>query len=572
MPGNSERLLIASIGTTNYHEQTYQLGALTCTTRFSPVAVARLLRLEGARAGILVTPEAHEKWFDTLGQELEAAGLRPEPIPIPKGATEDELWEVFAALVNFVPPRASVVLDVTFALRHLPFVYFASLSFLTALREVTLQGVHYAAAEMGRPGQAPPPRPAPDAAPAASHAPLLDLSALMWLGDWYQALRSAREARDFRPIARRLEEHAPHLFPNSDKLAATVALRSHDLARALAEGLPLEAGLAAARFLAPAGELLSMPSKPPTPAAYALEELVKAAQQLSIPLAKRDIVLDTQELRRELELVQGYLDGQEPSKALLLLREWLVSFALYRGGEARRWLVRNVREEAERRLGGRGKAGRDAEADPLHALWKDVSASRNAAAHLGFTTSKVQPQHQRAKAFLQRCQELLDNTGLVVASQGEPRVTCLLVTPLGLSPGVLFSAVRHVAPSHALVITSARARPLVVPALEAAEQAALPHTLIELADPHFGFREARERAQGDEAGELLAASGKVVVNLTGGTTALQYAAEAVAARAEALGSAVRRAALIDRRSPEQQRAEPYVLGEIAWLDADAGTG
>ena len=60
----------------------------------------------------------------------------------------------------------------------------------------------------------------------------------------------------------------------------------------------------------------------------------------------------------------------------------------------------------------------------------------------------------------------------------------------------MIPGVRHVAPAHALVITSAGARPLVVPALEAAGQAALPHTLIELADPHFGFREARERAQG----------------------------------------------------------------------------
>jgi hypothetical protein len=64
---------------------------------------------------------------------------------------------------------------------------------------------------------------------------------------------------------------------------------------------------------------------------------------------------------------------------------------------------------------------------------------------------------------------------------------------------------------------------------------------------------------------LLEAS-EVIVNLTGGTTALQYLAERLADEALRLGTTVCRVAVMDRRSREEQQRDPFQLGEIAWLD------
>jgi hypothetical protein len=58
----------------------------------------------------------------------------------------------------------------------------------------------------------------------------------------------------------------------------------------------------------------------------------------------------------------------------------------------------------------------------------------------------------------------------------------------------------------------------------------------------------------------------VVVNVTGGTTALQYLAERIGRDAERLGVPVRRIALVDRRPYEQQQAEPFACGDLMALE------
>lgn len=63
----------------------------------------------------------------------------------------------------------------------------------------------------------------------------------------------------------------------------------------------------------------------------------------------------------------------------------------------------------------------------------------------------------------------------------------------------------------------------------------------------------------------------MVVNITGGTTAMQHIVQQVAAFAAELGRPVRRAALVDRRLPQEQREEQYVPGELIRLDRERGS-
>jgi hypothetical protein len=47
---------------------------------------------------------------------------------------------------------------------------------------------------------------------------------------------------------------------------------------------------------------------------------------------------------------------------------------------------------------------------------------------------------------------------------------------------------------------------------------------------------------------------------------MQYVVERIGAEAARLGVPVQRVALVDRRTPEEQRANPYVLGVLVRLE------
>lgn len=91
--------------------------------------------------------------------------------------------------------------------------------------------------------------------------------------------------------------------------------------------------------------------------------------------------------------------------------------------------------------------------------------------------------------------------------------------------------------------------------------------ILELTDPHQGFAEVNyildER---DDLRRALACASEVVANLTGGTTAMQFAAEQLGRHVQRFGTPLRRVAVIDRRSYEEQRREPFVLGELIELE------
>src|SRR5205085_1528 len=128
----------------------------------------------------------------------------------------------------------------------------------------------------------------------------------------------------------------------------------------------------------------------------------------------------------------------------------------------------------------------------------------------------------------------------------------LLVAPLGLSPGALYSAVRHTQPGRLLVLTSSAARARLDEALAAAGRPDLDCFTIELQDPHAGFGEVGAVASDEQLRRALLSAEEVVISVTGGTTALQFAAERVRDRARELGVPARRIALVDRRPYAEQ--------------------
>jgi hypothetical protein len=564
------RRLVCSIGTGNYSETRYALGGKEWATRFAPVAVARLAGLGGARASVLVTRAARERWYDALARELEEAGLTPEPIAIPDGSDADEVLAIFNTLIATVDEGDEVTLDVTFALRHLPFVYFTALVYLTAYKGIALKGIYYGAFEA-----------------LGDLKPLIEITRLFELVRWYHAVQTFRDSGDLRPMARELRASAEKLFGAGarDHMLAEARTAVEKLAPLLAAGLPLESGMRA-RTVLRSLEVLERHAEtsgtvtPELRTTALVGDVIRSFAIANDASTKEEIALTEAELRRQLRIARWYGERGDTPKALLLLREWLIDVALWgaSSGTPHQWLQRKQRQPVEALLGALAKRiGKETLKGsvprgvlPLVALWNDVADLRNGFAHAGMREEAVHPlDHERLAALFARAENIL------VQPPGGPLLPVddrtLLVTPLGLSPGVIYSAVKKIGRERIaglLVVTSEQSVARLDEALKEAEAEDLPRDVLRMDDPFAGYSETK-RLIDTALRRTLVTTGNITINLTGGTTVMQYVVERIGDAARELGCRVRRIALVDRRPVEEQRASPYVLGDLIDLGAEA---
>lgn len=136
----------------------------------------------------------------------------------------------------------------------------------------------------------------------------------------------------------------------------------------------------------------------------------------------------------------------------------------------------------------------------------------------------------------------------------------VLYSPLGPAYGALYSAILLVRPQRIVVVTSQEA---IVNLHSAVDAARFYHTPFEvethlLEDPLAGFREGRLLAR------FLAASAddNNIVNLTGGTTAMQDCVRTVADFLREQKKKVKEVAVIDRRPIDDQKRSPLLVGEL----------
>jgi hypothetical protein len=559
---NPERVLLTALGAPErgYRQRTYRFKRNACATRFAPVAIAQLRPdLRGARAAVLVTARAREAHFEEVAAELSAAGVRAEAIDIPEVTSEEDIFETFRRVLDATSDAKKLTLDITLGLRHHGFVFFASLMFLQRLHGAILDGVYYGAEQLSN----------------KDEVPLVDLTPLMRLVDWSFALDKAIRAGDFRDLAGALEGEVKVLFTSGQgEVALSRAAKSaRRLARALAAGLPLDVGIEAKNFLDILGAVGPGGSALAHAARLVLRKLEEAVRPWATEAgAKFEIGLTREELARELRLARWYLERENLHTALLVLREWMVNLAQHIHAPKGGWLdYGRTRHPAEILLQGLSERAKEGLAAVVEkeagSLWEKLSTHRNAYAHAGMKPENVDVSADVVREILTICERLLETPPPSLA--GERPRGVLLLTALGLSPGVLFSAVRHIWPQRLVVITSAQASPLISEALGRAGAPDLPHEIVALEDPHQGFVEGARIERDQRLRRAIAESSKLVVNITGGTTAMQYVVDRLARLASRLGTPVRRIALVDRRAPEVQRVDPYVLGDLVELDAEA---
>ncbi len=562
MSGADDRptVLLATLGTSRYSEVEFELeDAGRHRTRYAPAASARLAVAGGGDALVLCTEDAERAHFADLARELEVAGLVPRAVRIPLGRTGAEQQEILAVLQREVPEGARVVADFTFALRHLGLLYLVALEQLAALRDIRVERILYGAVEL-RSGDGP--------------APLLDVTWLHEAMGWLHAAAAFRRRGDLAPVrdlvrGDRARAHRSGQTSLRDALGP-LERGIAGLSEAEHMGLPLETGVRARRLLDQLGDLERKVHPALGTLLSALRPRLEAWAAPAGCTAKGAVALDPGELERELRLVEHYLETGNQGRALRILREWLVNLTILQTGERERWLDRDgARLPAERLLNGLAERARFQLLDGapvlklLAGVWKAVADLRNHVAHGAFDPKELEPTRERVAELVAACRELLAHPPHL--DEAGQRGT-LLVTPLGLSPGVVYTALRSLRPDTLLAVTSREALPGLAEAVERAGFAGTVEEPLILADPHTGFAEAAPLLAQARLTALLARHACVVVNVTGGTTLLTHLAAEIASRAARLAVPVRRVALVDRRPPEVQRVEPWVVGEVVDLD------
>ena len=572
-------MLIASIGKAKvYEETTYVLKGKKCRECFSTIAIAQLLDIpKEEKILLLVTPETAE-FFQEIHSRLGKSGYHNvEKIPIPHADDEENIFQIVITLTEKIPEKTSIILDVTHSFRSLPFVYFVALLFLRAFRNVEIQGIYYGSFEKDR-----------------ELNPIIDLTSLFSMAFWFHAVQAFRETGNIQPLHNLVLREVSRLFQmNQNDLVKKInswSLLLQKLGRTISYCLPLEIGLSI-------HELITRLNTDPNFGSYdklismIFDEIQKELQPMEIVYSqKSQIPLTREELKRQLFLARWYFHHGSPEHTLLILSEWLVNLALFNKGE-KNWLSyqktrgsqraeitalsrRILYEYQEKRNNGNKLAF-------FGKLCNQLGTLRNNFAHVGMNDQGIDPARIEGKVekILTHCEELLTREyhDLFITNIHER----LIIIPFGLSPGVLYSAaIQSNFKALLIIFTEESRKNLLETLLEMHKQGkTIPFKniyLFYLSDPHADYyctkdleRVKIQSLTGDiiNLPNFLISFESIEGCMTGGTTAMQYLVERILDYSRRLGIfEIRRFALIDRRSPEEQKKDPYILGEKKLLD------
>lgn len=377
----SDGLLVGSVGTSDYAEVTYELDGQTVRSAVSPVALAELCDIESAL--IFRTPEAGCENDWRLKEAFAGAGVDFECVDIglvtDRADVDDILHTVVAGIRSSRFAEDSIVLDISHSFRSLPIVFLLSVMQLTSLEEdVTLEKIYYSRF-----------------AGSDDHdtSPVIDLTYLRTMIEWYDAFEMAAEAGTYREVRVLLEERRDEIFRNDvsnpERVDFSRAIGQFEAAqREIDAGFPLEAGVNAKRaldsisaldesaFVGPEGMVLEP-----------LEQLLAGFDTDQEVDDKAELVLDEAELRRQADIVQFYVDHERYWIAIECARELLVNRFLYDAGLTDAWLDRDNRELITPAPGDKhDQFTHDVEA--VQDLWDRIREARNTYAHAGFKRSE----------------------------------------------------------------------------------------------------------------------------------------------------------------------------------------
>jgi hypothetical protein len=202
-------------------------------------------------------------------------------------------------------------------------------------------------------------------------------------------------------------------------------------------------------------------------------------------------------------------------------------------------------------------------------LWDEITFERNSIAHCGFNNKdKFNPNKEyRNLQLVTRPDHNLEEWISGIASEVQALAFdegSVLLTPLGLSKGLLFTLwQRYPDIERTIILTSAET----VNSIEEVKKITGYSGEIKIClvqDPFTAFDQIENKWK--EIKDFLKSN--IIVNITGGTTALQYLVEKIQQRLINQDVRITTVAAIDRRPVQEQKENPWVAGQIIKLKED----
>ncbi|MGB9617916.1 MAG: TIGR02221 family CRISPR-associated protein, partial [Desulfomonilaceae bacterium] len=161
------RVFISVLGTGDYVPCSYRFndGTVVSSVRFVQEATVSYSCMEWSdqdRILIFTTEGSRTKnWEDSgatdvEGNPLEGLAARLNALPlrvpfcnvmIPDGKIQEEIWEIFQALLANLMEGDEVVFDITHSFRSIPMLVLVVLNYAKVVKKVTLRGIYYGALE-----------------------------------------------------------------------------------------------------------------------------------------------------------------------------------------------------------------------------------------------------------------------------------------------------------------------------------------------------------------------------------------------------------------------------------------
>ncbi|MGI6166418.1 MAG: TM1812 family CRISPR-associated protein [Limnochordia bacterium] len=570
-------VIIASIGTSNYEqaktrfedEKDGPLGNCCVKTHYSQIALAKLLGVRSIY--LLATEEAQKMQEDNFHKESEKYGLEVIWHTVPPGSGAKEQWCIFMKLAEVAKPLAgsSVVFDITHGYRSIPMIFLLGATFLRTAFDMQVVGIYYTEFRKAKEGP--------------HQSKIINLSDFLILQSWLEATRDFKRFGDAQEIGtlvrnihnefRRTTEHEPVRLGNiGDNL--------DDVSLAITFG----------RFMELRKQVRKLKEKTTGDNLKALHEELEQLGRSATPFPLLlPLILEPyyqmesdDQFQDGYRLVKWHVDHRNWTVAATLMRELMVNKVIVAVLNCNALNDRKIRARAEHMLNKIRNSRNPRLTQQVGATWSRITTYRNDLAHCGakeerLRVTKLQTEGQELftqfQAIMQwdddRWREALKPVigSISPSTPGEEGTLCkprVLISAAGLSPGLLYTALLQVQPDYAIILASADTESKV-----AGSQARARYTgnlcILPMQNPFTGFDEAPELCK--QLDKMLPADdqeAEVIVNLTGGTTAMQFVISRLGEFLESRGHEVQYVAMIDRRTPEEQRQDPYVKGEMIY--------
>ena len=261
----------------------------------------------------------------------------------------DELWEIFDVVSNAVPKWFLRIMDITHGYRSKPLLLFGVVAYSGRTKHTTLERIVYGALEAGE-----------ARTDGLIHAPVFDLTVLADLLEWLHAVDTFAIRSDASKLADLLITAQDRQWAVSraegeglPKKLKTMARRLEEFSDSVRLLRPLDAIKAAAKVTDCSKEVQQESAQWARPFAHILGNIARETAELGI---ERPEELRYESLQRQLLLIKHYVDKDLLVQAVLLAREWVVSWVAWcRSKDNIDWLCLPYREEISAALNGATK-------------------------------------------------------------------------------------------------------------------------------------------------------------------------------------------------------------------------